>query len=203
MASASASEFTLFSTQTALALIVPSHLQPELNTIRKIHDKAYRKWEPHINILYPFVDASLLSSAITTLRIHLSSHPIASFKIKIEDVGVFEHTRSSTVFLKPGEESEEIIARVRSSLVAALGRSEGEGTRDGIFRPHLTMGQASLIGPTKDRLVHKVEKLVGVEWEVERLVVLRRQATGEMVVVEEISLQGDGGDECESASLVE
>src|SRR5882757_9121031 len=65
-------DFKLSSTQTALALIVPSHLQPEINAIRKIHDKAYRKWEPHINILYPFVDTSLLSSAITTLHAHLS-----------------------------------------------------------------------------------------------------------------------------------
>jgi 2'-5' RNA ligase len=189
--------FSLSSTQTALALIVPSYLQPEINTIRKIHDKAFRKWEPHINILYPFVDKSLLSSAITTLRAHLSKTPISPFIVKIEDVGTFEHTRSATVFLKPAEESEEKICSVRRQLVAALGRREEEGTHDGIFRPHLTIGQASLVGPTKARLVQKVGKLIGEEWEVEGLVVLRREPTGEMSVVDEISLHGEGADESE------
>ncbi|KAE9376273.1 hypothetical protein N431DRAFT_479585 [Stipitochalara longipes BDJ] len=198
MASASPPEFKLSSTQTALALIVPSQLQAEINRVRKIHDKAYRKWEPHVNILYPFVEAALLPSAIASLRAHLSSNSISPFLLKIDDVGSFEHTRSATVFLKLGEESEEQICRLRRQLVAALGRSEDEGTREGVFRPHLTMGQVSLIGPTKNRLVQKVRNLVGFEWEVERLVVLRREATGEMAVFDEISLLGEREDETES-----
>lgn len=101
------------------------------------------------------------------------------------------------MFLKPGEESGEKICGLRRQLVAALGRSEGEGTRDGVFRPHLTVGQEGFIGPTKARLVQKVGKLVGVEWEVGGLVVLRREASGEMSIVEEISLSGDGSDESE------
>ena len=88
-------------------------------------------------------------------------------------------------------------------MVAALGRSEDEGTREGVFRPHLTMGQVSLIGPTKNRLVQKVGNLVGFEWEVERLVVLRREATGEMAVFDEISLLGEREDESESIVLAE
>jgi hypothetical protein len=39
--------------------------------------------------------------------------------------------------------------------------------------------------------------LVGVEWEVGGLVVLRREASGEMRVVEEISFSGEGSDESE------
>ena len=87
--------------------------------------------------------------------------------------------------------------------MAALGRGEGEGTREGVFRPHLTVGQEGLIGPTKARLVQKVGKLVGVEWEVGGLVVLRREASGEMSVVEEISLLGEGSDEGEWVSKSE
>jgi 2'-5' RNA ligase len=192
--------FKLASTQTALAILVPSNLQTEINALRKIHDKAYRKWEPHINILYPFVDASLLSSAVSTLRTHLSTQPISPFSIKIDDVGTFEHWRNATVFLRPREESEERIGVLRKALVGALGLDEKEGTHDGVFRPHLTMGQASLTGGTRERLVEKVGKLVGLEWEVEGLAVLRREASGEMTVVDEISIRGSNEDEEESES---
>jgi 2'-5' RNA ligase len=202
MASTSPSHFQLSSTKTALALLVPSHLQPEINALRKIHDKAYRKWEPHINILYPFVDPSVLSPAVSTLRSHLYSNPISPFKVKIENVGTFEHRRNATVFLKPGDESEEKISALRKTLVTVLGREETEGTHDGVFRPHLTIGQAALTGLMRQRLVEKVRKLVGLEWEVEGLVVLRREETGEMAVVEEISLRGSRDEKDESESLV-
>jgi len=200
MASTSAPAFKLASTQTALAILVPSKLQTEINTLRKIHDKAYKKWEPHINILYPFVESSLLSYAISVLRAHLSIHPVPPFSAKIDDVGTFEHRRNATVFLKLGEESEEKICELRKRLVDALGRDEKEGTHDGVFRPHLTMGQASLTGGAKERLVEKVRKFVGLEWEVEGLVVLRREATGEMTVVDEIPLRNSGEREDESES---
>ena len=194
MASASAPELRLSSTQTAIALSIPAHFQPQINAIRKIHDKAYRKWEPHINILYPFVDTALLPSALAAIRAHLSLNPILPFILKIDNVGNFEHSRSATVFLRPGEKSEEQICSLRRHLVVALGRNEDEGTYDGVFRAHLTIGQASLIGPTKDRLVQKVRKLIGLEWEVEGLVVLRREETGEMAVVDEIRFCDSRGD---------
>jgi 2'-5' RNA ligase len=202
MASPPTPSFRLSSSQTALALVVPSHLQPEINTLRKIHDKAYRKWEPHINVLYPFVEASLLSSAVSVLRAYLSAHQISPFKVKIEEVGTFEHRRNATVFLKAGEESEEKICDLRKQLVDALGRDEGEGTHDGVFRPHLTIGQAALSGLTMERLIEKVGRLVGLEWDVERLVVLRREATGEMTAVDEIWLRDSDGGEDESESVI-
>jgi hypothetical protein len=62
------------------------------------------------------------------------------------------------------------------------------------------MGQASLTGGAKERLVEKVRKFVGLEWEVEGLVVLRREATGEMTVVDEIPLRNSGEREDESES---
>lgn len=106
------------------------------------------------------------------------------------------------MFLKAGEESEEKICDLRKQLVDALGRDEGEGTHDGVFRPHLTIGQAALSGLTMERLIEKVGRLVGLEWDVERLVVLRREATGEMTAVDEIWLRDSDGGEDESESVI-
>ena len=142
MASSSAPLFKLASTQTALAILVPSSLQTEINALRKIHDKAYRKWEPHINILYPFFDASLLSSAISVLRTHLSTNPIAPFSVKIEDVGTFERRRNATVFLKPGEESDKRICALRKALYRPHRNTTPEPTlRQARDAPRFTNGR--------------------------------------------------------------
>jgi len=194
MASILSHRFQLTSTQTAVALIVPSQFQPEINSLRKIHDKAYRKWEPHINILYPFVDPSQLGAAITALRKILQTEQVGNFNTSLVGVGTFTHRRNATVFLKPSLESEKGLCHLRGVLVRALGCDEKDGTHDGTFKPHLTMGQAGLKGVDVERLVGKVEKLVGLEWEGKVLAVLKREGTGEMRLVEELALGGDSGD---------
>ena len=44
---------------TSLCVIPPKELWDEINKIRKNHDKAFDRWPPHINILFPFVEAEL------------------------------------------------------------------------------------------------------------------------------------------------
>ncbi|CAF3962533.1 unnamed protein product, partial [Rotaria sp. Silwood1] len=41
-------------TQTALCLIPPNNIWEQIQSIRSIHDKAYPRWMPHINLIYPF-----------------------------------------------------------------------------------------------------------------------------------------------------
>ncbi|KAF4633752.1 hypothetical protein G7Y89_g4374 [Cudoniella acicularis] len=192
MSSSSSPRFRLNSTQTAVALVVPEKLRPEIDSLRKIHDKAYHKWSPHINILYPFVEPSLLSSALTTLRAAILDHPISPIHVKIEDTGIFKHRRNATVFLKPGEETDETICALRRTLVASLRCREEEGTHDGVFRPHLTVGQAGFLGGGIERLRGMVEKLVGMEWEACKLLVLKREVSGEMKMVDELVWGSEG-----------
>jgi 2'-5' RNA ligase len=188
MASFSSPHFQLTSNETAVALVVPAHLQPEINSLRRLHDKAYRRWNPHINILYPFVEPSRLASAVTILRDCLQSHQTKKIAVNIYDVGIFKHRKNATVFLKPSVESEESIRRLRNIMVHALGCDERAGTHDGIFRPHITVGQAGLHGSSIEKLTEEVKKLAGIEWVGTTLAVLRREVSGEMRMVGEIAL---------------
>ena len=188
MASSSSPHFQLASHQTALALVVPAHLQPEINSLRRLHDKAFRKWDPHINVLYPFVEPARLASAIAVLQECLQTREIKEVQAIIDGVDVFKHRKNATVFLKPSVESEERICQLRKVMVHALGCNEREGTHDGIFRPHLTVGQAGLTGSSIDKLIEKVKRLTGIEWEVKTLAVLKRESSGEMKIGGEISL---------------
>jgi hypothetical protein len=76
-------------------------------------------------------------------------------------------------------------------MVHALGCKEEDGTHDGIFRPHLTVGQAGLNGSAIEKLTEQVEKLVDLHWDETILVVLKREASGEMKVVGELPLAGN------------
>jgi 2'-5' RNA ligase/endonuclease/exonuclease/phosphatase family metal-dependent hydrolase len=196
---APSANFKLSSTQTALAVLVPEHLQSGVNALRSIHDKAYGKWPPHINILYPFVDPLMLSAAVSVLRESLWRE--RPKRVRLSDVGTFTHRKNATVFLEPERESEEALCDLRKFLTSALGRLDSEGTYDGQFRPHLTIGQAALNPGTIDKLVGRAKKLDRLQWRFGSLAVMRRQASGEMKVVENLpfGLAEDEDDDSESA----
>ncbi|KAH9215550.1 hypothetical protein DL95DRAFT_523221 [Leptodontidium sp. 2 PMI_412] len=209
MASQPPTKFPLTSTETALAILLPAHLSSDITSIRLIHDKSASKWPAHINILYPFIPTLFLSHAIPLLQTHLSSLPFSSLHINLNDVGVFKHRKNATVFLRPDEESEGALVRLRRGLTGVIGCEEGEGTVEGVFRPHLGVGQAGMLGGRRgnergigrevERLSELVRKIVaggGLEWDVKGLVVLRREVGGEMSVLEELRFgDEDEGDE--------
>lgn len=87
-----------------------------------------------------------------------------------------------------GGECEGKLKELRGVVEGVFGLREGEGTREGVWRPHLGVGQASLMGSGRevDRLEEQVSKLVGLEWEARGLVVLRREVDGRMTVCEEL-----------------
>jgi poly(A) polymerase Pap1/uncharacterized protein (UPF0248 family)/2'-5' RNA ligase/endonuclease/exonuclease/phosphatase family metal-dependent hydrolase len=178
--------FRLNSTQSALALIIPEHLQPDINSLRRIHDKAYGKWPPHINIVYPFVDPLRLSAAVSILKDCLRQNQLGNVAIDIDGVGVFRHRKNATIFLKPSPESQELLYSLRAMLVTALGCKESDGTYDGRFRAHLSVGQAGFQGDSIGKLVEKAEKLAGFQWKGISIAVLKRDRSGEMRVVEEL-----------------
>lgn len=140
-------------------------------------------------MLYPFVDLASLSSAAEALHECLHNRgDIQSIQLNIGSVGTFRHRRNATVFLKPGQESAESLCSLRKALIQALGCEEKEGTRDGIFRPHLTIGQTGFDGSSVENLVKQVEKLVGLEWEGRVLTILEREKSGKMRVFQELPL---------------
>jgi 2'-5' RNA ligase/endonuclease/exonuclease/phosphatase family metal-dependent hydrolase len=191
------SRFNLVSTATALAIVVPPRLQSDINVLRKVHDKAYRRWQPHVNVVYPFVAPARLDEAISLLKKNLAHQELETLKLEVNEVGVFRHRKNATVFMKPSNESEAMLRKLRGSITQALGCEENEGTYEGGFRPHLTIGQASLLGGLIEKLVAKVEKVKGLAWNVKSLVVLKRESTGEMKIVDEITIGNQDVNEAE------
>ena len=49
--------------RSAICLIPHRSAWPSIQAVRSIHDKAYTRWPPHINLLYPFLPDSVSGAA--------------------------------------------------------------------------------------------------------------------------------------------
>src|SRR4051794_40156488 len=92
--------FSLTSPNTALALLPPKALWPRIDRLRALYDKAYPKWPPHINLVYPFVHPELLDDAVDRVGAALASSPYSlGTEVSLNQTGVFPHKRDNTIFL--------------------------------------------------------------------------------------------------------
>ena len=180
--------FPLTSTETALALVPPRALWPRLDRLRALYDKAYPKWPPHANLVYPFVSSDVLGDAVDAISTALQSRSAAQeedeeVKVVLGSVGVFERAkRENTVYLgeekkvKKGREVQEGgVEGLRKTVLAALGVHKEKKA----FTMHLTVAQTEDAGNAAHKfLVEKVGLVPRVEWTVGELAVLVRERDG-------------------------
>ncbi|KAG0134786.1 hypothetical protein HOY82DRAFT_668417 [Tuber indicum] len=213
----SSREQPLSSYQTAIAIIPPAFYHPQTNALRSLYDKSYLRWPPHINVLYPFVPPESLPLAVQNLRrvVQESKDDGFGFWLKLDRPGSFRHKQNATIFLSPGPHDGGMVGDPETASGRALRRLEGllssqytkKGrTGDGVYRPHLTLGQTSLDPMPLNSLLSKAEKLVTAnrisiepfKWFVTRLAVMRRDEEGNMRIVDEILLGKRGTEEAEN-----
>ena len=65
---------------TAVAVLPPEEIWEPIQAIRRRHDRQFRRWMPHINLLYPFVPRAQWATAVplltaATQRIQRSRSP--------------------------------------------------------------------------------------------------------------------------------
>lgn len=133
--------------KTALALLPPASITPPIEAVRRLHDKHFERWPPHINLLYPFLAAPLetsdsntprLSQAIRA-RIEKATSNIKAFHLSLsaDPPGTFSHSKTSkTVWLGPTTESVQQLQAALQIEFAEVNSDERP------FTPHLSVGQA-------------------------------------------------------------
>ena len=91
--------------KTALVIIPPEDLWPSIQAIRKRHDRAFRRWMPHITMVYPFrpkKEFHVLAADLSDL-----CQDIEPFEIELAQFRFFGHSRKkSTLWLAPKPESQ-------------------------------------------------------------------------------------------------
>jgi 2'-5' RNA ligase len=123
---------------TAVVLIPPSEVQPAIQAIRQLHDRHFKRWMPHITLLYPFRPRHEFDQLAE--RLALACQAIEPFQVELAGLRFFRHRRDNfTVWLAP--EPKEALVRLQAVVGRAIPDCDDVVRhRDG-FTPHLSVGQ--------------------------------------------------------------
>jgi uncharacterized protein (UPF0248 family)/2'-5' RNA ligase len=177
--------FSLNSHDTALALIPPRNLWPRIDRLRALYDKAYPRWPPHINLVYPFVRPEALADAVDQIASVLSGQGQgAVVEVCLDRAGVFHHPKkgNNTIYLGCDEaeegEAEKGLCRLRKEVLRSLGVVDDDAIV-AEYTPHLTVAQSEDVNSSAHKfLAEKVRSVPKVSWAAEELAVLVRERTG-------------------------
>lgn len=159
---------------TALCIIPPQSLWPAINRLRSLNDKAYAKWPPHINLVYPFVRPEVLEEAANVLS-QIDISDLLPLHICIADADAFVHDKHNTLFLKPDPKSGGDLHALVNKVHSTLGWQPRSG-----FQAHMTVGQTEdSESDTHKFLLHKARLLAPISWDVSQLAIMVRDPTPE------------------------
>jgi 2'-5' RNA ligase len=124
--------------QSALVLIPPPEVWDPIQAIRRVHDRQFRRWMPHVTILYPFVTRDLLDRALPAATEALSE--LAPSEVTLARFEVFRH-RSATTTLWLAPEPKEALVALHAALLRQSPECGATSKFSGGFTPHLSVGQ--------------------------------------------------------------
>ncbi|KAF3767468.1 hypothetical protein M406DRAFT_288543 [Cryphonectria parasitica EP155] len=157
---------------TALCIVPPRSLWPRIDRLRSRYDKAYGKWPPHVNLIYPFVQVDALPRALELVRSAVQGRD--PFRVQFGAADVFRHRHDNTIFLYDDDEARrEQLGRLRQAILVALGARPKDA---GGYRMHMSLGQSEDVDESWHHfLLEKARLLPGIEWEVDELHLLVRE----------------------------
>ncbi len=132
-------ERTRLSYKSTLVILPPSQNMVRVQEFRKIHDRQFRRWPPHVNILYPFLEKSTLDEAILQVREALRN--VDTFEVELKKASYFVHKSGRcTVYLVP--DPVERIREIHGLLLARFPYCTRQSSFEHGYTPHLSIGQA-------------------------------------------------------------
>jgi len=149
--------------ESALILLPPSTITAPIQSIRSVHDRNYKRWPPHIKLIYPFL--SKPSTQIHTLRARIREafNGCGAFDVELRGEEYFGNgQKNCSVHLAPdGRDFDG--AAIAGSDRSFSGRTRIEGLQRSLqeafaecdadnraFEAYLTLGQARGHDAAKD-----------------------------------------------------
>ncbi|CAF1045316.1 unnamed protein product [Rotaria sp. Silwood1] len=157
-------------TQTALCLIPPNNVWEQIQSIRSIHDKAYPRWMPHINLIYPFTPEKNFDNIKVQLEPILNR--IKPFQIQF-DASSFHYFQQRgdecTYHLRPKISTDvvELQKLIQNQLLNLIKNKRP-------FEAHLTLGQTTG-SKISDVLIEMKAIWKTIEFTVDRVYMISRE----------------------------
>ena len=174
---------------TAVVLIPPEAVWEPIQRIRRLYDRQFHRWMPHVCLLYPFLPPEGLGSAAE--RLGRICGEVTPFEVSFSEVRAFHHSPSSgTIWLAP--HPKERLTHLQAVLQEAYPDcDELSGFRDG-FTPHLSLGQTRS-APALDSILGEVRaSWTPLAFRVDRIALIRRQASKPFEVTHWIPIGATG-----------
>ena len=159
--------------QSAVVVIPPDSVIAPIQEIRRQYDRHFRRWMPHINLIYPFRPTEMFADLLPRFRDTCSKHPL--FSITLKEIRYFRHRRENyTLWLHP-EPTEELL-RLQQSLVRLVPDCDDVSRHAGGFTPHLSIGQVQGKHRMEALLSRLQQKWQSVSFTVAEIYFIRRDA---------------------------
>jgi len=124
--------------KTAVVAIPPESLWGPIQGLRQKYDRHYRRWMPHITLIYPFRPVPAFER-LTPLLTKACRKASAS-EIRLARFGFFARSRQkATVYLIP--EPAEPLKALHAALLGIVPDCDDVSRFPGGFTPHLSIGQ--------------------------------------------------------------
>lgn len=166
---------------TAVVLIPPEEIWEPIQALRRVHDRHFHRWMPHITLLYPFAERGDFPEVTPALG--TASAAVQSFSLQFARFDYFRHKRNCTLFLIPEPEARMI--HLHSGLARALPAYDDTAKYPDGFHPHLSIGQFQ--HHQAERVQHRLQtEWTPIQFEVIQISLIHRAPeTGDRFVVAE------------------
>lgn len=157
----------------------------KVNEIREQNDKAFARWMPHINFIFPFAPFEELPNISKILKVLINQ--ISTFELCFDDIGYFPQRDSNTFHLKSSNETKlfNLFNRIEMALPDYKSKKD--------FHPHLTVGQwKKTEDPENVIKMLKIHFNLPIRMSFEKLSLLRRTDESPFEIFEEFELNKIG-----------
>lgn len=159
----------------AVAIVPPFEVWEPINTLRREHDKAVDRWDPHTNLFFPcavYGDTRRLEEALARVR---------PFRVRLER---FYRTPGSK-YLEVGYAETASLLALREVVRVALKLPVDAAA----YEPHMTVGQCDQT--RADALLAEMQAAwEPLEWDVVDVCLLHKDKKGRYVVLKQLPLGG-------------
>lgn len=124
--------------RTAVVIIPPEGEWEPIQAIRRVYDRQFSRWMPHITMLYPFRPRNQFSAAAQEFKKVCGW--VKPFEVELAEFSYFSHSpKNHTIWLAP--RPEEPIIDLQTALWRAVPECDEVRRFGNGFTPHLSVGQ--------------------------------------------------------------
>jgi 2'-5' RNA ligase len=159
---------------SAVVIIPPEKLWGPIQMIREEFDRNFRRWMPHITLLYPFRPEHEFD--LLELSFKKICENLKSFEIHLESFNFFQHGKQRyTLWLEP--KPQKLINNLQRQIQVAAPDCNDVTLFKGGFTPHLSLGQITGRVLLDKTLLNLKPQWKSLQFTLDRIFIIAREAS--------------------------